>query len=319
MIILQPKIYLILNKLIVLIMNEHRKIYRVFQFISRLRSPLGSTKEELANDLEACIRTVERYIKLLRDLGFEIEKSGKRFKIEKIDRQNLKHEDLIVFTLEEAATVKEALLNSKTTGMLQKSLLDKLYALTDLDQLSDTLYRVTVSKNISNIRFAIKHQEQVILKSYRSVSSEKVTDRVVEPLKFYDYFKYIIAFELSTQKIKQYKTERIGKVENTSTKFRFKDYHQNLGVDIFGMSADKPVKVKLLLGSRAQRLLVEEFPDAAPSVKKHKGKYTFCGSVYSFEGIGRFVMGLLDDVKVIEPAGLNDYIKNKIEKAGLIK
>ncbi len=301
-------------------MDEHRKIYRVFQMISRLRSPLGCTKDEIAEDFDISVRTVERYYRLLQDLGFEIIKHRGRYKIEKIEPGQFKHEDMIVFTLEEAAAVKEALLSSqKLTGPIQKTLLDKLYALTDLDELSETLYRLTVSKNISNIRFAIKHQQQVVLKSYQSVSSSKVSDRMIEPIRFYDYYRYLSALEVSSGKIKQFKTERITGVELTGKPFKHKEKHKKLNIGIFGMSGNESVKVKLQLSRRASSLMIEEFPDSAPYIKTGKNIGYYNGHVYSFEGIGRFIMGLIDEVTIISPKELKGYVKNKILNAEIMK
>ena len=36
--------------------------------------------------------------------------------------------------------------------------------------------------------------------------------------------------------------------------------------------------------------------------------------VVSYLGIGRFVLGLYDDIEILEGAGFKDYIKSKIGK-----
>jgi predicted DNA-binding transcriptional regulator YafY len=177
-------------------MVDHRKIYRVFSLISRLRAPFGVTKAALAQDFDVSERTIERYFVLLQDLGFEVKKQANRYRIERLEKCQTKPEDLIVFSLEEAAAIKDAITNSPLRGPLQKSLLTKLYALTDIDEISDTLYRQNISKNISYIRKAIKDKEQLILKNYHSVSSGKTTNRLIEPIKFFSYYTYLIAFEV---------------------------------------------------------------------------------------------------------------------------
>ncbi len=300
-------------------MDEHKRIYRIFQLIARLRSPLGSTKQELASDFDVNVRTIERYFKLLRELGFEVVriKPHKRYKIENINRPGFKPEDLIVFTLEEAAAVKDALLGSKITGPLQKSLLDKLYALTDLDELSETIFKQNVSKNISNIRFAIKHRRQVKLKGYQSVNGNEITDKMVEPLRFYAYYRYLLAWEGKTRKVKQYKTERIAEVELTDKPFLRNDDPLNHKVDIFGMSGNQPIPVKLYLSRRARMLMEEEFPEASLYLNVKRGMDCFEGEVYSLEGIGRFVLGLIDEIEVSAPKMLKEYISSKVKKSSV--
>jgi len=133
-------------------MLEHRKISRILQLIARLRSPIGCTKEELSRDFEVTIRTIERHLKLLDDIGFRIEQLDNRFYINNIRRNTFKQEDLIVFNLEEADIIKEALLNNPAKTALYTNLLDKLYALTELDSLADTIGTMRQSFVISTIR-----------------------------------------------------------------------------------------------------------------------------------------------------------------------
>ncbi|MFP4557488.1 MAG: helix-turn-helix transcriptional regulator [Bacteroidales bacterium] len=293
-------------------MVDHKKIFRVFNLISRLRAPFGATKISLARDFDVTERTIERYIVLLQDLGFDIEKKGNCFFIERIDRFQFKPEDLIIFSLEEAATIKDALMNSSLHGPLQKSLLTKLYALTDIDEISETIFRQNISKNISSIRKAIKDKEQVILKDYHSVSSNSCNDRLVEPIKFFSYYIYLLAYEVSTEQVKQFKIDRISGVEPTGYYWQFEGKHDQMQVDAFGMSGTDPIPVVLKLSDRAHRLMKEEFPDTALQIKTtcHGAQYE--GHIFKFEGIGRFIMGLLNEIEIIDPPELKRYVEEKV-------
>jgi proteasome accessory factor C len=293
-------------------MVDHRKIYRVFNLISRLRAPFGATKKALARDFDVSERTIERYIVLLQDLGFDVTKRANRFRIESVDKYHVNPEDLIVFSLEEAAAIKDAITNSPLRGPLQKSLLTKLYALTDIDEISETLYRQNISKNISNIRKAIKNKEQLILKNYHSISSNKTSDRLIEPIKFFSYFTYLLAFEVDAQKVKQFKIDRIEGVATTDYHWQFEKNHGESSIDAFGMSGCQPIPVNLKLSTRAHRLMEEEFPDTSNYIHKTEDEVSFCGTVFSFEGIGRFIMGLLDEVEIVEPIELKQYVDGKV-------
>ncbi len=295
-------------------MDEQRKFYRIFQLLSRLRSPLGCTKKEVSDSFEVSERTIERHFQLLRDLGFEITKAGPRFKIESPERRALQHEQLIHFSLEEAATIKEALFACTHPGHLQKSLLDKLYALTELDELADTIYKQAISKNISHIREAIKTNTQIQLKNYHSMGSSKPKDYLLEPIRFYNYYRYLMAFDVVDQKVKQFKTERITETILTGKSWQYAGEQSKQKVDVFGMSGTQPIGVKLRLSKRARHLLEEEHPDAAPCIHTQGYNHLYAGEVYSLKGVGRFVMGLLDEIEVIEPQELKDYIKEKINK-----
>lgn len=295
-------------------MDELKKIYRIFQIIARLRSPIGTTKKDLAQSFDVNIRTIDRYFKLLKDLGFELSKTQNRFKIEKPGRSMVIAEDLIVFSIEEANIIKDALLNHKVNNPLQKSLLDKLYALTDLDELSETLYKINVSKNISMIRKAIAEKKQIVLNNYHSINSNTITDRVIEPIKFHNYYTYLHAYELKSNQIKQYKTERIDKVIPTQEVWAFEKEHDTIRIDPFGMSGSDPKYVKVYLSVRAKKLLEEEYPDASLYIKNENGINYYSGPVYDYAGISRFIMGLIEETDVLEPQELREIIYNKMKR-----
>lgn len=297
-------------------MTEQKKIFRVLQLIARLRSPLGCTKIDIAESFEVTERTVERYFNLLNDIGFEITKRHNRFRIERIEKGTISPEELIVFSLEEAALIRQAIEATAHQSPLQKTLLAKLYALTDMEELADTLYNQTLSRNISTIREAIRNEQQLLLKGYHSVNSNTIADRLIEPISFHSYFQYILGFEVKTKEVKQYKTERITEAINTGVGWKYKSSHQQKKIDTFGMSGAVPIGVTLLLSPRARHLLVEEHPDAASAIKQIQGEFIYESYVYSLEGIGRFVLGLLGEIKILAPEELKEYVEGKVRGWG---
>ncbi len=295
-------------------MPDHRKLARILQFIVRLRAPFGCDKHEIAEHFEVNVRTIERHIVLLRDLGFHIEQEGSRFFIRNAGKNILKPEEFITFSLEEALMIRNALLITSQQGPMRNVLLDKLYALTDLEELAETMSNLHQSMVITNIRKAIQYKRKIILKDYESSDSSKVRDRIVEPIRFMNYFRYLSAYEPSSGKVKTYKTDRIQDVLLTGKPWEYEDKHQRKGMDVFGLTGDKPIKVTLILSRRARQLLSEEHPDAVPFISVAEKKYIFSSEVYSLTGVGRFVLGLLGEIKVIEPQALKNYIKEKIDK-----
>ncbi|MEX0813649.1 MAG: WYL domain-containing protein [Chitinophagales bacterium] len=296
-------------------MSAQQKIFRIFNLIARLRAPLGSSKTALANDLGVSTRTIERYFELLQSIGFDIAQNKNRFRIENLSNKNLEYENSIVFSLEEAALVRNSLLDhSSGNHILRKSLLEKLYALTDIEEIGTELQALQSSKNISEIRAAIKNKQQVILKNYSSANSHTEKDRLVEPIRFIQYYRYLMAFEVSTKRIKQYKCDRFPTAEILPKKWKHEHLHQIQSTDIFGMSGNEDFKVKLGLSKRAAKLLSEEYPESSHLIVEKKGKRIFETKVYSNKGIGRFVMGLIDEIEVLEPESLKVYIREKVKK-----
>ena len=64
----------------------------------------------------------------------------------------------------------------------------------------------------------------------------------------------------------------------------------------------------------AKNLLIEEYPMAEQDLRKEDDKWILETMVSGMEGVGRFVIGLLNDIKVIESQELDNYISDYISK-----
>lgn len=295
-------------------MQDHKRIYRIFQTIARLRGELGIDKARLAKEFNVTERTIERYIALLKDIGFIIEKRHERYYIPSHSKTTNKFDDLIAFSIEEAATIRDAMVEVSPSGPLKHSIMDKLYWLTEMEAIGTEIQNLSISRNIAEVRKAIQLKKQVWLKDYESSNSGTTQNRLVEPIRFFDYYNHLLAFEVSSNMVKQFKTKRIGGVTITDTDWKFESRHKKTTIDLFGMNGKTSFEVELLLGLRAKQLIIEEFSGANNYIKAIDGKFMFKAKVTSLEGVGRFVMGLLDDIEVIAPKALKELISEKIKK-----
>jgi proteasome accessory factor C len=293
-------------------MSELSKISRVLQLIAQLRSPLGVDKDEFARRHQISVRSVERYINLLKnDLSFNISKDNKRFRIDET-KKTFHHEDFTVFTLEEAALIKNAILNFQTSNdLLSKNILTKLYSLSDLEEISKAFASLHISQNISILRRAISDKKQAHLVQYASANSNNIRDRTVEPIRFEHYFEYLTALDLEDMKVKQFKIERINEVNLSKSSQKFEHLHQSLFMDDFYMSGTKMGHVELQLTLRAKQLLTEDFPNAQKHLTAKNGTCFYAADVADFEGIGRFVLGLPAEVEVIGNEAFKEFLKKK--------
>lgn len=81
------------------------------------------------------------------------------------------------------------------------------------------------------------------------------------------------------------------------------------------MSGNKKLPVKLKLGVLSYNLLLEEYPLAERDIKKIAGNYWILETkVCNYKGVARFVIGLADDIEIIESQKLKDYIQNFCKK-----
>lgn len=295
-------------------MGEYNTVYRILNLISQLNSPMGCRKSVFSEDHFVNVRTFERYIDALRNIGFEIVSEKGRFKMAGKGRSNVDHTNLIVFSPEEAGVIRDALINSGIQSPIKRNILVKLYALTDLFEISDSLTRSVVSKNINEIRRAIKDNKQVILKGYLSLNSDTQRDRLVEPIRFIHYFRYLAAFDVENKEVKHFKTDRFERAEILKEGWQFQDRHKLKETDLFGMKGSRKTEVELLLSTRAAQLLKEEFPGIEQDIIPNGDQWKLHTHVFALEGIGRFVMGLVDEIEILKPAELSAHLAKKINK-----
>ena len=111
-----------------------------------------------------------------------------------------------------------------------------------------------------------------------------------------------------------FKVARIHEVEVTEADWAYKSKHKVARPDVFRMTGHLREDVVLQLNTRAKSLLLEEFPLSERDLRREDGKWVLRTVVHSHEGVGRFVIGLAADVKILEGEGLKGYIKTYDKK-----
>lgn len=111
-----------------------------------------------------------------------------------------------------------------------------------------------------------------------------------------------------------FKVARIHEVEVTDADWAFKGKHKAARPDVFRMTGTLRQAVVLQLNTRAKSLLLEEFPLAEKDLRREDGKWVLRTVAHSNEGVGRFVIGLAADVKVLEGPQLLGYIRKYDQK-----
>ena len=80
------------------------------------------------------------------------------------------------------------------------------------------------------------------------------------------------------------------------------------------MSSFKQTPVKLELTLKAKNLLLEEYPLAQSDLREENGKWILETMISDMAGVGRFVIGLAHDIKVIDSPELVEYIRLFVTK-----
>lgn len=272
-------------------LNQH-KILRVLQFISFLEQEPSKTVVQLASLLDTTERTVYRYLDLVKECGFDVQRDKiNRFFIVN-DRSNG-----IRFTPEEADYLKQLVLTNGRKSKLKDAVLSKIYLSSDATIVAGHLINAKNGKIVERLSNAIASMEQVILKKYQSINSETISDRVVEPFGFTDNYCTVMAFEPASFKNKTYNIDRIASVEFNNQKCHFESEYEQQILDAFGFafSGDKhPVYLELPL--KHYLLLKNDFPMTTPHFKFNAKKdvYELNIEVNDLAPVERFLRGMVE-------------------------
>jgi proteasome accessory factor C len=294
-------------------LNQH-KILRVLQLITLLKKKPAKSIRFMAGFVESTERTVYRYLDLIKELGFELERDqNKRYFItgERFDESDS-------FTNEEVTLLKELLLSSAKDNKLKDSLLKKIYFKSEMAVHGNNILNAHLGKIVQKLSLAIQQENKVILKSYHSANSQKIADRLVEPIAFTDNYTSICAFEEATHENKYFNVERITDVEQLETKQEFKGLHKVVPVDIFGFTEYNGEKfdIQLRLSLRAYVILKEEYPSVIPFIKleHNKNTYFLSCSINNPKPITRFILGLANEVDILGSEEFLKYFSNSAKK-----
>jgi len=206
-----------------------------------------------------------------------------------------------------------AMIHSDRQHPLSASVLKKLSLHSEFDSMPRLFLKAHLGNLVEQLTNALRSKHQVILKNYFSANSVDVRDRLVEPYHFGDNYTTVIALDVEEKIGKQFKLDRIGEVVETHKPFLHEDLHEPPSCDLFGLAGKTFTTVTLHLSIRAYLLMREEFPMALRCLNKiGEDKYTFTGAVASYAGIGRFVMGLFDEIEIVEPEEFREYVRGKV-------
>lgn len=285
------------------------RLLKLFQIIAVLKSGHFTIKQ-LAERFDSSQRTLYRYISLLEEANFLVEQDFQnRYFIATSEDDPSQSQ----FTIEETKLIKKLIQGGAADNPLKSTLLKKLALNSEMDAMPRLFVKARQGRFVEQLAEAIRNKKQVVLKNYHSANSNEVRDRLVEPIHFGDNYSAVMALDTQDKVCKQFKIDRIGEVVEMEKAFQFHDLHKTTATDIFGFTGESRDSVTLKLTMRAFLLLREEHPLSIPYTEKKEDHYLFHGPVASFEGVGRFVLGLIDEIKVLGGQSFRDYVQNKLQ------
>lgn len=294
---------------------DQPKIERLLRLMKMMSGNVNYTIDELADKLGTSYRSIYRYIDTFKASGFVVEKLHSNvYKLGKMPRSYVELKDLIYFSEEEAFIVNSLINSLDSTNMLKINLKKKLSAVYNSTSIVNYVQKKEVADHISSLGEAIRGKKKVILKGYESAHSHEVSDRFIEPFEFTTNCIDIWGYDLEKKENRVFKISRIGWVSVLEDAWTNEEKHQKSKTDCFRMSGLTQIPVRLELSLRAKNLLIEEYPLSEKDLKNENGVWVLETLVSDMAGVGRFVIGLADEIRVIESPDLEDYIRSFIEE-----
>ena len=251
------------------------------------------TIEDISRDLHMSKRSIYRYIEAFRQMGFIVIKEGTRYRIDHSSPFFHTITERIHFTTDEALVINQVLHSVIDHSPQMRHLREKLGMIYDPK---------------------VQEHRVVMLKDYSSPNSDRTDNRLVEPYLFLAENSEVRCYEINSGMNKTFKVGRAGSVEVLDLLWAHKDKHAPFFTDLFHFSGEHRFEVTLLLGRLATSLLLEEFPAAEDQlVLCDDGRHRLTTEVCSFKGVGRFVLGLYDDIEVTGSPEFIQYLKNHIQ------
>jgi predicted DNA-binding transcriptional regulator YafY len=255
------------------------------------------------------------YCNVLKETGFDLHQKDGKYWIDYPDQDFLVLQNILHFSEEETYLLSKSIDMIEEKQVCSTRLKQKLASFLNQEKTIETYIRKEKSAIIQTLRKAQQEKKQILLINYASGNSQTVKNRMVEPFEFKDDFNLIWAFDTAINQNRQFKICRIEDLSESLLPWEYERLHRSKPVDIFRNTGDLIKQIEFSLNLKARNLLIEEYPLSERFLTKiSNNQFVLKASVAKYEGPGRFVLGLAEDIQIMGDEGFLDYLKTKIKK-----
>lgn len=288
------------------------KYGRELELIVLLTDNANYTALQLAERLGITRRNLYYYFDYLRACGFGLVKSGTTYRLDRNTPFFRRLHENMALNAREAEYVARLLDGAGKSDLTAVSIRTKLARSYGLYDISNPEVQKLVNSNVAALKDAMARKRMVKLCGYSSPHSSTVSDRIVEPFVFMGDGLDVRCHELKSRQNKTFKVSRMGGVEILDVPWIHEAEHKEVYTDVFMFCGEERHRVELSLGQLSHNLMVEEYPASEAFITERGGRWLFAADVVSLRGVGRFVLGLYDDIKVIGGDDFVEYIAGKV-------
>lgn len=298
---------------------ELEKMARQLRLLLLLTQNTSLTVEDVGEQLGMSRRSIYRYVEAFRSMGFVVEKTGNVYRIDAHSPFFRKIAGDMQFSDEEARILIRGLnfVNDNTPEVNQ--LRKKFMRLYDADTLVKHGLENRAAFNVNMLFYAIQRESVVALKDYRDQPDAQPTNHIIEPYMFVSSHNDVRGYELSTGENRTFHLDGIDRVEQVDMLWSHKAEHTPLFTDIFGESSDELTSVTLLLTPHAGKVLLQTMPSALRFMTlAEEDCQRFDIEVCNFDGVTRFVLSMFDEIEIVNPIELKNFVHQKLTSMGLV-
>ena len=288
----------------------------MLRVIGLLMNNRSYTVEDIARMIGNKKRTVYRYLKTFRDNGIKVKKRyGTIYTIESCTISWA--DDVFKGMAAPAGSPEDGIILQRPCQDLtiHTGTYEAMKELEMNDILNDAPYLQKVVANVSLLVKAASTRKKVLVE-YESNSRNKRCKLIVEPYSFYFYFNYVWCFEEEERKNTAMRISRITDVQILDEDWPSKPKHRKQVIDAFGCWGHKMIPIKLRLTMQARNLMTEAHPISMITMREDPAypdgeRWILETGVCDYSGISRYIMGMLDEVEILEGEGLKEYIRKR--------
>lgn len=294
---------------------ELEKMARQLRLLLLLTQNTSLTVDDVGEQLGMSRRSIYRYVDAFRSMGFVVEKAANVYRLDAKSPFFNKIVKGMQFTEDEACILCRGLnfVNDNTPEVNQ--LRTKFMRLYDVDTLVKHGLENRAAYNVNMLFYAMQKECVVALKDYRDSADSPLTNHIIEPYMFVNSHNDVRGYELSTGENKTFRLDGIDRVEQIDLLWSHKVEHTPFYTDIFGESGEALQHVTLLLTPHAGKVLLQTIPSALRFMTlADDGRQQLDVEVCGFDGVARFVLGLYDEVEIVKPAALKEFVMQKVAR-----
>lgn len=292
---------------------RHDHLKRELDLMLLLTQNRGYTVERICDEIGISRRNFYYYIDFFKLAGFKVEKHGQYYSIDRSSKFFTKIFDIIQLSEDEALLMRQLIENAGAQSIRLRELHKKLNRFYDFKILEDEQLHRRTNAIRATLYQAVKLKKKVMIMGYSSPNSHSVKDRIVEPFLFMNNNSDVRCYETASGKNKTFRLSRMESVEIMEEEWTNEEKHRQAFTDLFQFSGETSMRITLIMGQLSHNVMLEEYPESATCFVQNEDKrWRFVCDVYSYLGIGRFVMGLFDDIEIVGDEGFRQYVAGKI-------